>query len=136
MKPPARPSSLPEVEGKCWLTEAAFLLPVSPAAAGTSLHDFTTTPSLHSVNVTDLFLLDTSNLAGWGLYIVLTVTVFSSFLPGGVEHHVPQLADVRAADLVLHSLDDSQQKEICHDQLSIHGCLRKSTAHITVHMEF
>lgn len=53
----------------------------------------------------------------------------------GVEHHLPQLADVRAVDLVLHSLDDTQQEEIRHDQLSFHGCLCQSAAGTAVHME-
>jgi hypothetical protein len=61
---------------------------------------------------------------------------FFAFLLAGLEHHLSQLADFCAVNLVLYSLDDSQQKEICHDQLSFHGRLWKSAAGITVYMEF
>lgn len=53
----------------------------------------------------------------------------------GLEHHLPQLADVRAVDLVMHPLDDTQQEEIRHDQLAFHGCLCKPAAGIAVHLE-
>lgn len=55
--------------------------------------------------------------------------------PTGVEHHLPQLADLRAAHLVLHSVDDPQPEEVCYDQLPLHGCLWKPAAHTAVHME-
>lgn len=71
-----------------------------------------------------------------GPSIVLTMVVFPFLSSGGLEHHLSQLADLRAADLVMHSLDDSQQKKICHDQLSLHGGLWKPIVDITVYMEF
>lgn len=61
---------------------------------------------------------------------------FSSFFPRGLEHHISQLVDFCAVDLVMCSLDDSQQKKICYDQFPFHGCLCKSIADITVYMEF
>lgn len=67
--------------------------------------------------------------------VVLTATVLCPRDSAGMEHHLPQLADVRAVDMVMHSLDDPEQEEICHDQLSFHGCLCKSAAGAAVHME-
>lgn len=66
---------------------------------------------------------------------VLTAAVLCSRGSAGMEHHLPQLADICAVDLVVHSLDDSQQEEVRHDQLSVHGCLCQSAAGTAVHME-
>lgn len=75
-------------------------------------------------------------LPEWGTIHCINHCFFSSFFPQGLEHHLSQLVDFCAVDLVMCSLDDSQQKKICYDQFPFHGCLCKSIAGITVYMEF
>ncbi|OWK01685.1 hypothetical protein Celaphus_00017736, partial [Cervus elaphus hippelaphus] len=55
-----------------------------------------------SVNVTDLFIVDHVYVVG--IAPCTDCPVFSLFLPGGLEHHLSQLADLHAAHLVLHSV--------------------------------
>lgn len=48
----------------------------------------------------------------------------SSSLPSGVEHHLPQLADLRAAAVVVPDLDGAEPPALRHALLALPGALR------------
>lgn len=59
----------------------------------------------------------------------------ASCLPVGVEHHLPQLADLRVAALVLPHLDGAEPASLRHALLAVPAALWHRSLHPAVHLE-